>query len=191
MDVGSPFVAYLQSPTAVDPRQCPLHNPSVPSQPLTGLDAAPSDARGYTPLPERLPAAGEVVALIGMELLRALAWSATGLADRLDSVHNLLQDLRVVDVGGRMHHRERDAPSVDHNMALRALFAFIRRVRASLFAPPGAATLAESKEALSQSISSAWSRRSSSALWSRSHTPASCHSLRRRQQVIPEPHPIS
>src|ERR671921_513246 len=76
-------------------------------------------------------------------------------------------------------------------MALRARFAAICRVRARLLAPPGAATLAESSEALDQSIRPASPRRSSRARWSLSHTPALCHSLRHRQQVIPEPQPIS
>jgi hypothetical protein len=53
------------------------------------------------------------------------------------------------------------------------------------FGPPGAGTLAESKDARSQSIWSASPRRSKSLLCSRSHTPASCHSLSLRQQVMP------
>ncbi len=97
----------------------------------------------------------------------------------------------VVDVGRRVPHRERDAASVDHNVALRALFAAIRRVRAGLFAPPGAGTAAESKEALPQSMRLASPRRSSRVSCKRAHTPASCHSFRRRQQVMPEPQPIS
>src|SRR5829696_1050543 len=75
--------------------------------------------------------------------------------------------------------------------ALRALLSFIRRIRSGLIAPPGAGTLAESNDALCQSISSALPKRSSSLWCSSSHTPASFHSLRRRQQVIPEPQPIS
>src|SRR5215210_6857310 len=50
---------------------------------------------------------------------------------------------------------------------------------------------AESKEALSQSIRSASPRRSKKTLCRRSHTPASCHSRKRRQQATPEPQPIS
>ena len=53
---------------------------------------------------------------------------------------------------------------------------------ARLFRPPGAGTATESRDARDQSISSASPRRSSSARWRRSHTPASsCHSSRRRQ----------
>jgi hypothetical protein len=126
------------------------------------------------------------------ELHGTLAWASTRrLANRLDGIHSLFQDLGVMDVGSRVSYRERDTVSVDHNMALRARFALIRRVRAGLLAPPGADTLAESKEALSQSISSALPSRSNKIRCSFSHTPASCHSLRRRQQVMPDEQPIS
>src|SRR3712207_27785 len=108
-----------------------------------------------------------------------------------DGIHSLLKDLGVVDVCRRVSHRERDAASVDHKVALRALFAFIRRILAGLLAPPGAGTLAESNDALSRSISSALPSRSGKIRCSSSHTPASCHSLRRRHQVMPEPHPPS
>src|SRR3712207_502997 len=192
MDVVASLIAYLQPPVAVHPRQRSFHNPPVSSQLLAGFDATPSYPGGYAPLPQSLAASREVVALVGVQLLRALARTPTRrLADRLDGVHGLFQDLRVVDIGRRVGHRQRGASPVDHNMTLRALFALIRRVRAGLLAPPGAGTRAESKDALSQSISSALPSRSNKIRCRRSHTPASCHSLRRRQQVIPEPQPIS
>jgi hypothetical protein len=54
-----------------------------------------------------------------------------------------------------------------------------------------AGMLAESKEARSHSIWSASPNRLSNTRCRSSQTPASCHSLRRRQHVIPEPQPIS
>jgi hypothetical protein len=96
-----------------------------------------------------------------------------------------------MDVGCRVGHREGNAFSVDHNVALRALLSLIRRILAGLSALPGAGTLAESKDALSQSIWSALPSRSNKVRCNCSHTPASCHSLSLRQQVIPEPQPIS
>jgi hypothetical protein len=42
-----------------------------------------------------------------------------------------------------------------------------------------------------KSILSAPRRRASNTSCNRSHTPAACQSRRRRQQVMPEPHPIS
>jgi hypothetical protein len=76
-------------------------------------------------------------------------------------------------------------------MALRARFAAIRRVRADGDAPFLAETLALSSAARLQSIRSAAPSRSRSARWSRSQTPACCQSRSRRQQVTPEPQPIS
>jgi hypothetical protein len=191
MGVVSTLVAHFQPPEAVDPRERSFHRPPVSAQLLAGLDAPPSDSGDYASLPEVSATSREVVALVGMQLLGALARSATRSLDRLDGVHRLLQDLGVVDVRARVDHRERDAISVDHDVALRARLALVRRVRAGLLAPRGAATLDESKDALSHSIWSASPKRSRSLVCSLSHTPASCHSLRRRQQVIPEPQPIS
>src|SRR5215218_7372279 len=137
MYVVPPLVAHLQPPGAIEPRERPFHNPPVASQPLAGFDAPSGYPRGYAPLPERLAAAGEVVALVCVQLLGALARAAAGFADRLDGIHGLFQDLGVVDVGSRVDHRERDASPVDHNMALRARFALIRRIRSGFLAPRG------------------------------------------------------
>lgn len=90
-----------------------------------------------------------------------------------------------VDVCSREDYPQRDAPSVRNIVALRARFAFIRRIRFGLLTPLLADTLAESKEALSQSIRSASPRQSKSTRCSFSHTPASCQSRKRRQQVDP------
>jgi hypothetical protein len=127
-----------------------------------------------------------------VHLLRALARATSRAFDRLYGVHEFLEDVRVVDVGRSEDHRERDAPSVRNNVvALRAQFALIRRVRAGPLAPLLAATLAESSEARSQTIWSASPSRSKSTRCSSRHTPASCQSRKRRQQVLPEPQPIS
>jgi hypothetical protein len=96
-----------------------------------------------------------------------------------------------VDVCGSEDYRKRDASSVRNNMALRARLSLIRRIRSGSLAPLLAGTLAESKEALSQSISSPSPRQSSSTRCNFSHTPASCQSRKRRQQVEPDPQPIS
>ena len=61
-----------------------------------------------------------------------------------------LQNLRVVDVGRLVGHYQWDASPVAHNMALRARFSLVRRIRSGS-RPPGATTLAESKEVLSHS----------------------------------------
>src|SRR4029453_1888128 len=114
-----------------------------------------------------------------------------GTLDGLHSVDELFESHRVMDVGRGKHHRQRDTPSVRNKVALRALLSLIRRILAGFWAPLLAGRAAESSEARSQSIWSASPRRSRRTRCSLSHTPASCHSLKRRQQVIPEPQPIS
>ncbi len=46
VDVGPPLVAHLQPPVTVQPRQSPLHHPTVAAQLLARLKAAPGNARG-------------------------------------------------------------------------------------------------------------------------------------------------
>src|SRR5215210_4439688 len=190
VDVIAPLVADRKPAELGEPRQSPLNHPPVAAQLLRTLYLlsryAPLDAT-FSERPRTLV----VVGFVGVKLLGTLSRTAPRAFDGLDRVQKLLEDHRVVDVGGGRHHRERDAPSLDHNMALRPRFSLIRRIRAGLSAPFLAGTLAESKEARSQSIWSASPRRSSRACRRRSHTPASCHSLRRRQQVTPLPQPIS
>jgi hypothetical protein len=96
-----------------------------------------------------------------------------------------------VDVSGSADHTGRDARPLDHNMALRARLSLICRIRSGSLAPLLAGTLAESREVRSQSICSASPRRSKRTRCSFSHTPASCHSRKRRQQVTPLPQPMS
>ena len=104
----------------------------MPPQPLARLNAAPGDAALDAVLAQRLPAAGKVVAFVGMEHLGPLPRAATRSANRRDGIDDILEGLRVADVGGSVDHCERDAVSIDYKVALRALFAAIRRVWAAL-----------------------------------------------------------
>jgi hypothetical protein len=63
-----------------------------------------------------------------VQLLGPLPQATTRSADRSDGVEEILEHPRVVDVGRRLPYREWNTVSADHKMALRALFAAIRRV---------------------------------------------------------------
>lgn len=80
---------------------------------------------------------------------------------------------------------------LDQNMLLRARFAFVGRVRPNIGAPFFAARVRESSAAREKSIRSASASRFKSLWCRRSNTPAACQSRKRRQQVTPEPQPIS
>jgi hypothetical protein len=128
---------------------------------------------------------------VGVQLLGTPPRSSSRTLDGLYSVDEFFEDHPVVDVCGREHYRQWDAPSVRNKVALRALLSFIRGIRSGFWAPLLAGMEAESSEARSHSIWSASPRRSRRIRCSLSHTPASCHSFKRRQQLMPDPQPIS
>lgn len=96
-----------------------------------------------------------------------------------------------MDVRPRQLQSEGDALRIGDDVALRARLAPIGRVRARRWPPLLAAIEALSREARLKSMPFWRPSRSRSACCRRSHTPAFCQSRKRRQQVIPEPQPIS
>jgi hypothetical protein len=126
-----------------------------------------------------------------MDFVWALARPAPRAFDGADTVDQRGEHAGIGAVRRREPHVEREALPVDHNVVLAARFAAIRRIRPGVCAPLLAGTKALSTLARLQSILSAWPKRSRSAWWRRSHTPASCQSRRRRQHVTPLPQPIS
>jgi hypothetical protein len=203
MNVEPSLISNSQSSEAVEPSQRPLHHPAVPTQLLAALHSSPGDPSPYASLSQSLPVGLGVVAFVGVHFTRTLAWSASPpfALEGGNGVNHRLQHRSVRNISSRALHRQRYSASTDHNMALRAWFAFIRRVLANClvcglrsalpFFTPLAGTVAESMEARDQPISPASLSLSSSTLCSLSHTPACCQSRRRRQQVIPLPQPIS
>jgi hypothetical protein len=107
------------------------------------------------------------------------------------TIQQVIQDLGVVNVGSCQQQGQRNALAIDEKMVFRARFAFVRRVGSGFFAPFFAATVAESTAARLQSISPARPSVSKNNWCRRAQTPAACHSLSRRQHVIPLPQPIS
>lgn len=188
------LIPHGQSAVAGQPRECPLDNPAVAPQLLVAFNPLAGNAAPDPVLPQPHTTARDVVGFVGMDFVWARATAspfASGAFDRRDAVKRLLKRLAIVRVCWRQPHAERDPRAVDHKMALRARFAFIRRIRAGPLAPLFAATVALSTLARDQSIVSASPSRSSRVRWSRCHTPAACQSRRRRQQVTPLPQPIS
>ena len=190
MDVDAAFVADRQAAEAGDPGERTLHHPAVPARALAALDPAPGDARDDAALPAGTAAAAVVVGLVGVRLRRAPSGSAPRLADRRHGIERLLQHGAVVDVRGREQDGQGDALPVDHEVALAARLAAVGF--GPLAAPPAlAGRLALSSEHRLRSISPALPSRSSSAWWNARQMPARCQSRSRRQQLIPQPQPIS
>jgi hypothetical protein len=132
-----------------------------------------------------------VVRPVAKGFVWTLSSSTAGTFDRWDRVDQRDGLLGVVNVCSRVGHRQRGALAIAHNMPFRAIFAAIRGIGAGLRPPKTARTEQLSKITLSQSIVSASPNSSSRICQTFFHTPASCQSRSRRQQVIPQPHPSS
>jgi hypothetical protein len=76
-------------------------------------------------------------------------------------------------------------------VVLAAPFAAVRRVLPGFFAPPFARTKAESRLVRERSRRLSLRRSARSASCQRGQRPVACQSRRRRQQVMPDPQPIS
>jgi hypothetical protein len=86
-----------------DPGLRTLHNPAVTTQSFAGLHAAPSDPRDDPTLSPGSPRSPEVISLVGVQLGRSFAGAprrADRPTDRLDGIHQRLQELRIVHLGG-------------------------------------------------------------------------------------------
>ncbi len=152
MDVGAALVADGEAAEAVEPGERPFDDPAVAAEPVAALDPAPGDARFDVAAAATATAAAMVKGLVGVQLVRPAPWSPARPLDRRDGIEHRLQHHAVVPVGRAQEAGERRAVPVDHNMALRARFAAVRRVRTGLVAPFFAGTAALSRQARDQSM---------------------------------------
>ncbi len=162
MDVVAALIADREASELPQPHQRAFHHPAVPAQPVTRVDPFAGDADVDVPPGQRRPAAGDVIRLVGMELGRARPALPARASDRRNGVDHLLEDRTVVPIGAGEMTRQRGPASVGNNMALRARFAAVRRVRSGGGSPFLAGMLALSRHARSQSIASARPNSSSS-----------------------------
>src|SRR5829696_2650252 len=137
MDVVTPLIANREPAVLRKPAQCALHHPPVSPQLLAALNSLSCYPAPDGTLPEGFLALFVVVSFVSVKFLGPLSRSATGSLDGLYAVDQLFENHRVVDVCRAEHHTERDASSVRNNMALRARFSFIRRIRSGFWPPFG------------------------------------------------------
>ncbi len=188
------LVAGGEAAEAREPGDRPFDHPAVATEALGRLDALARDADADPTASEVGAAARDVVGFVGVELGRSKPWPPRPPArpdngrDRLDQ---RLEDARVVQVGRRQADGKWDPLAVHDQVVLGAELPTIGGVPPGGLAPFLARTLVLSRLARSQSIPPSSPNQFRIVRCRRSHTPASCHSRTRRQQVIPLPYPNS
>ena len=181
------LAAHPQPAELVQPCQGSPDNPPVCAQP-----AAPfGDHRRDVARTQRLPMLPGVISPVGIQPLRSAARAAPFAPDRRRRIRQWRQLGHVMAVGSGQNRRQRSPVGVGDNMMLAPGPAAIRRIGAGFPPPPTDRTGALSTQARDQSRPSAPCSLDNRSSWGPGHTPASCHSFRRCQQVIPGLHSIS
>ena len=108
-----------------------------------------------------------------------------------DRVHQWNGQVGVVDIRRCMLDGQWRTSSISNQMAFRTVFPTVGGIGAGLCPPKSARVEQLSIAAVDQSMPSAFPSSFRNRCQIFSHTPAMCQSRNRRQQVIPEPQPIS
>jgi len=197
VDVVAPLVPHTQSPGPLLPTERALRYPAVAPQRLAAVQATASQARLNAALAQSAPQGLGVVSFIGMNLLWTVTWPAAFAPHKGNCIYHRQKPLAVSHIRSRQSRCQGQAILVYDLMALRACFAPVHRRRANRLAlrPPFFAPRARIKMLSTlvrlQSIWWAASSLASRVSCSVCQTHAWCQSRRRRQQVMPEPQPIS
>ncbi len=188
MDVGSACVAACEVVVGVQPGDRALDHPTVASEARTVASVAFRDARSDPAFAQFCSMARRVISTVGVEAEGTELAVAT---NRWHAIHKLNELGNVVAVGGAQRDRERNILRLDDYVMLAARTGAIDWRGDCLLAPPFARTCELSTTARDQSICPVSCNSSKSTWCRRCHTPASLHSCKRRQHVIPDPQPIS
>jgi hypothetical protein len=191
MDLGKSFVAHSKTMEIMEPSMSTFDYPSIFSQATAMLGSAPRKNGFDTSIAQFLPVYVGVVSTIGVGDFRLFQRATANTADGWNRVNERQQLCDVVAIGTGQDDRKWHPICVGSNMVLGARSRAIYRVRPSFWPAPIARTEDEPRITRERSIWPAARNSPRSGSCNRSHTPASCQSCKRRQQVTPKPQPIS
>jgi hypothetical protein len=189
VDVSATFKANTESAKIVKPGVSPFHNPSKFAEPTSVFGPALRDHGLDAEVPKRLTMMPGIIAAVGVDDFGLPKWAPSYAANRWNCLDQRQQLGDVVAVGARQNHTNRNPVGIYEDMVFRAGSRTIGGVRASFSPAPTARTDDESTAAREKSSWPASRKCASSNSCSRSHTPASVQSRRRRQHVAPDPKP--
>jgi hypothetical protein len=191
MDARSTLVADIQPAKSVEPRDRAFDDPSRTPH-ATPVVGTPFGQLGLNAATLEFVAMRlRVVAPVALDQLRFPDGPARASAQRRHRVDQREQLGDVVLIGSGQRRDERNPLGVGENVVFRPGLAAIGRVRSSFFPPRNARSDALSITARSKSRSPRWRSSVSRSVCNRFQTPARCQRTSRRQQVVPDPQPIS
>ena len=191
MNAWTTLVAHIEPAKSVQPGQRPLDDPPGATEPAAMWPIAAREHGRDAALAQLVAVPLGVVSAIALHDDGFPAGWTRSTADRGHGVNEVEQLADVVAVGGGQPRDERNPLRVGKKVMFRPGLAAIGRVRSSFFPPRSARSEALSTTARARSIRPRRRSSTSKTRCNRFQTPARCHRSNRRQQVVPEPQPIS
>lgn len=191
MDICPAFPTHSQTAELMQPRERALDNPARGTEAAAVCCIALRQQWSNLPFSKPLAMGLRIVTPVTLHSDRAMAGSATFSLHGRNSVYQALKLCNIVNIGSSQAQRQRNPLRIGNHMVFTAIFRTIRGIGARLCPPKTARIEALSTTAHDQSIPSPAPSWFSSTRQMCSQIPACCHSRKRRQQVMPEPHPSS
>lgn len=191
MDIQASLIPNPQTAKLMKPAYRSLYHPTKDAQ-ATSMFSISAGNTGSDSNREKCFSVGiRIICAVSKQFIKAITGPTNLPFNRRNVVYQFqhLCDVMLVRRCGMSHNR--NPLSVSQQMMLRTRFSPVYGARAGFFAPPTARIVALSTAHLVKSIPSTFRSWSRSVWWIVVHTPASCQSRSRRQQVMPDPHPIS
>jgi hypothetical protein len=191
MNVVAFLITNAKTPILVEPRDGAFYYPAIYAQSASVFSPSFSQQGDNSSAAKLSAMRLGVIGPITKKAIGMLKRSADLACDWRDTVNQRQKLCDVVAVCTGQYRRKRDTISVRYQMVFRPFLAAIRWVWSCFCPPKTARTDDESTTAREKSIWSACRNLFSITWCISSHTPAFCHTCNRRQQVIPQPQPIS
>lgn len=191
MYVGTALETHTQAAKLMQPRICALYDPTRDTQSTAMFGTATGDHGDDTALLQGGTMRIGIVSAIALQDLGSTLRASYLARYRRNTVNQRDELSDIMVVGGRQNRVQRNALRIRDDVVLTARTTAIGWVRSSFFPAPTARIEELSTTAREKSNRSAPRSFASSTSCSRRHTPQRCHCFSRRQQVMPEPQPIS
>jgi len=191
MNIVTPFIPYFQPPKLVQPGQRTFHHPAIYPQTAAMFGSPFGQYRADAYFTQGLAMWFGVITAIAVKTLEAISRTTRLSGNGRNSVDQRQQLRHIMTIGTAELYDYRQSIGISQQVMFRPQFPSIRRIGARFRPPDKARTDAESTTAREKSIWSACRSLFSRRWWILSQIPRRFQACRRRQQVIPEPQPIS
>ena len=191
MHQDSLFKSCSQSTKLMEPGEGSFDDPSVDTQATAVRGVSFGQDRLDPQRSEGLAMRLGIIGPITLKLIRPSSGTAHLAGHRRHRPYQWQQRRHIVTVGSGDDRRQRNASGIGQQVMFRSVLPAVHGIRAGLRPPKTARTEELSTRAREKSIRSACRKRLSNSRWSFFHIPCCCQSRSRRQQLTPDPQPIS